>query len=530
MPLLFLNEDILHLVVVYLPIRDALRFCAVSRTMYKLAMPDALSSVVLSTDTKKTRQFCVFMLENEERPLWLRGLYVSYNAIEPKNDTEILMHLLERSRLLRRLHIERFEDFLSSYPGALEACAGLQHLVVLSLLQCGSLTLQLLSRVSETCRDIWKLAIHPNCIGTVPFDHIFVAVAKFQHLQTLQLWNFGGMILPPSLHTKLRVPSLRSLDVAAGTLPITLAVQMFPNLRNLKCWMVFSNFEDRLSARQMTNDKCWKHLHHVETDFGMSGGTEAGNLWPLRLSCTVHRLDLGNMYNGMPNAIASQIESALVAVRQTSPRILTIATSTDNLEFWARLPTSAPQLRYLEFVVTFHERCSSNLVAWQDNVITPLSKLPILVMFFSIRFASPRTNSHHCPTDAQAAIATIVQSLASSSPSLQYVGASDYEWMINGCSAFVRPSIRERKAARWWRIANIGDSEPRNAERISTELGDRVRAYLCDADYDTSISDAYQANSEAGRIIRKGRSWPLSVANILSTSKNTSPGAIFFSR
>ncbi|OBZ65155.1 hypothetical protein A0H81_14829 [Grifola frondosa] len=490
MHLLSLNDDVLHAIASFLATRDALRFCATSREIYSLAIRHALAYVTLDRSPKHTMEFFEFMLQSDDRPVWLRVLVVTRSAIGHRQVWRVTLgDLLERASNLRRLSVGLSEHSTTYDVRLPAACVALPDLIKLELWRGGNRVLDMLAKMPPMSRHLRSLTLElHDLVPDIPFHRIFGIISQFPRLETLRIDKFGTRIIMPSpLLTDLRIYNVHTLQLAYGSLPMTLAMQVFPDLQELTFYSIENGSEHQpqdiatFGSPQGLKKGGWERLHHIQTSFKGSVGED---LWRVPLS-HVRWLDLTSMA-AQRSGDVSCIDAALGSVERTCPRVLSVQSGIVNLRFWENLPEIAPQLRYLELdLVPLGVDIHTALESWQlESSVAHLCALPILGMLFCIRICdiTPDISAH-----AHTTAITIVHALASSNASIRYIGVSIYGWPSEmNIGGDLPPSHEERRPATWWKVVDVGDgSSKKEPRQLAAGADARLREYFYGADYES---------------------------------------------
>ncbi|KAI0780461.1 hypothetical protein BD413DRAFT_681925 [Trametes elegans] len=467
--LLSLDDDVLSYIISDLTFRDAVTLSLTCKEAYKLSLDPALRRVVLTRSEDQLKSFRTFLLAKNSRPLFVKSLHISTTItwdLEPgdaaaKECATAIADILEAVVNLRAFSCGAMHTFHYTDRRIEQALIALPHLVDLSLLEAGpGATIYLLAKLNA--RDLPYLTLDIIPTGSAKFDELFGGLSRFPRLESLTVSRLPGIFirLPDTPRTEVILPSLRELVLHVTFVPLVLLAAAFPNVSRVQLEFARAPNTFKLSPPPLRPEWLqpgWGAVDEVAID------SRDLAMWPLQ--CRVRVLDLG---------VVHERHQALAAVGGMRPRVLRCASVLDDgVGFWGMLATTsgAHELRFIE--ARIHEVVGHR----KDEFVCHLGGFrDLTAVFICIR-------AYRQPTYPRAEALGTAQKLASRNGTMRFVGVS----FADGTSKTVNEPIGEdeRHDSIWYAVRREDRASGVLVQpmEIPTEVGLRLRDYMCETDY-----------------------------------------------
>lgn len=376
MQLLELPDDVLILIFSHLYDRHALNVALASKRLADLALP-RVAAVVNCWKPSMLRRMHAYMLNDlNPRAHHLQHLTVEVHtfgeydsdasdcacSVHSDNKTyyaanfsqaNLIGDILLRAQNICELSLEHFQPCLLRDPRIGVALASMSRLANLRLSSLGDGALPILSSCAS---DIRRLTLsyyvdddYPLEGETKSLPPLLSALASFQHLQIVKLWNFTPAMSWEDDFVPPQFPSITYLRLSESTAPALDMVELCPNLSTL----IFST-----DSQESTNapvrpraGRTWPPLQRL-----MLGEHEDIVSVMDRLS-HVELLQISGELRLPSHADSEDITRFVDLLRVTSPVELYLSVVVPNtpVAFLHTIPRAAPRLRVLELKVSVPE-------------------------------------------------------------------------------------------------------------------------------------------------------------------------------
>ncbi|KAL6301199.1 hypothetical protein BKA93DRAFT_828474 [Sparassis latifolia] len=428
MRLLSLNDDVLLLVASFLHPLDARRLSETCRHLHLIALPQALSAIVLGT-CFQLAAFCRYMLSSPQTPMDLLRVLVIVAPVGDVSNAALLADVFEQALRLRSIHMHHSDTFIEAEPRISTALAALEDLEDVTLFDARELVREMLPRLRSKPRKVQLL-----CPMEYPRLVLHLSqLSALRHAVTLSLFNIT--IEDDTLVGQPAAPfvALQHLSLHYAQIPAVLFP--FPNFDRVEVWLgeILGPTPDAVlsptprTVRNVSLDASWMRIATTEED----------------------------------------IVQALRVLQFVQPLTLLLKIFVRPLlAFWTCLVALSPQLRYLDLeldtmrVLENGVRVFSLVTEWL-RVISPL--------LASLNLHCLRVSVAHSRTSPRLQIQDIL--LQHVGPSLRYMSVKsmpiEHEHWQTDCEYS------------WWSVEGSGDS--RRLVAMSLEAGEAIHATLCSA-------------------------------------------------
>ncbi|GBE87749.1 hypothetical protein SCP_1104260 [Sparassis crispa] len=425
MSFLSLNDDVLEIIISFIPSPDAWRLAQTCRYLYDAAVCQYLSIVTINS-WRQLIGFSSFVLAEPSRKLYIKALEVSLRYSQEYSECiPAFIEVLRGAGSLRSLSIEDEHDLLRSLPSLRSALAAIPNLERISYFRVGSKFLEVLTHMVSRPRYL-KVSLFPYD-DEVPFWHALenltgcLETLDFSPIQSL---NPGINNVWPHVHSL----SVRLHD---GCRSLYHLVRAFPNVRRFKlnCGGVYDTRPH------------WASLDEVESNF------------PFTLFSRVRRLLLHEDDFGDPDGLSNMV---LHMLRHTSPVVLSFSTWRPRLI--PHLQDLTPRLKYLKVVThadadTEHQQSLSIARDLHGLQLTALC-----ICYHSSWMTEPQCDL--------ARLLGLAQQVAATLPTLGYVGFdSSLGWRD------------ERRVPRWFCVVSRDGDVPQ-LDLLSRGQGEELELRL----------------------------------------------------
>ena len=349
MPIVQLNEDVLHDIISILKRRDMLNFCATCRQAFDMTIPHFVSSVRLDRGDDQITAFCRFMLKVPDKRIPMLqhfDLVAFHNFSELQSQMtgsslNLLADVIERATNLQSLALAHAEAILTVEPRIAAAVRHCTHLKRIDFTDVGKLARVLIRGLTDL--RVIKLG---HCRNVIPLLRLFrsaLEAAEFSITSELDPEGFGGVG---------EWPLVRSLDVHLGSQDLdkrmTDLSRSFPNVQELRLHPL-----DLMAISPLWNGprQDWSTLDYVEGSIS--------SIYRMKLACPIREMRVmsfitedENTYIATYIAHVQQTRALLDLARMARPSALSFALDSQRSrllgdEFLKQLASSAPNLRYL---------------------------------------------------------------------------------------------------------------------------------------------------------------------------------------
>lgn len=349
MPIVQLNEDVLHDIISILKRRDMLNFCATCRQAFDMTIPHFVSSVRLDRGDDQITAFCRFMLKVPDKRIPMLqhfDLVAFHNFSELQSQMtgsslNLLADVIERATNLQSLALAHAEAILTVEPRIAAAVRHCTHLKRIDFTDVGKLARVLIRGLTDL--RVIKLG---HCRNVIPLLRLFrsaLEAAEFSITSELDPEGFGGVG---------EWPLVRSLDVHLGSQDLdkrmTDLSRSFPNVQELRLHPL-----DLMAISPLWNGprQDWSTLDYVEGSIS--------SIYRMKLACLIREMRVmsfitedENTYIATYIAHVQQTRALLDLARMARPSALSFALDSQRSrllgdEFLKQLASSAPNLRYL---------------------------------------------------------------------------------------------------------------------------------------------------------------------------------------
>ncbi|CCL98317.1 uncharacterized protein FIBRA_00311 [Fibroporia radiculosa] len=503
-----LNDDVLAYIVSFLATQDAVRLSLSSRRIYPTARRHSLSTISIHNPVALSRVAAYMLEDASNRLCFVREFRATENAfpiesIKPEDgfDSYFWTHgyqrdhsgahaiadLLESAPNIRYIHLEDVEWMIKTEPRLGRALAALPALSHVYLYGVGSTSLRFLAQMNSTpCilvlqhRFEWSFKRK----DLFPFAHSH----SLRRLQEIELASFkhGSTAIP---NHGFQLPIVYRLKLTDCHVPSSAIVRMFPNVRELSLCNVVVTSEDG-------SEVCWPKLDRAD------GRLLDFSIWNVTSRVRFLRLSLLSIDDPIEENSNGEIYTETIArivgvVHNTCPVILDITVHGIKYHHWikwADVIYAAPSLRCLILEMDIKD-CSSSLT-WIGTFVEAISHSDIISVQLRVAICGSETSYTINQTVEQ-----WTPSYASHRLKTQYISIVSTHPMKDendSGTTLVAP------AQIWWRIS--GSGEDRVVRKISSEIGERLHAYVMSPAFDPSapFNGIFFMSINAGILITSG--------------------------
>ncbi|KAL6301186.1 hypothetical protein BKA93DRAFT_798925 [Sparassis latifolia] len=426
---LSLNDDVLFLVTSFLHPLDALRLSETCRHLHLIALPQALSSIVLGTCLQLTA-FCRYMLSSPQTRMHLLRAIVIVAPVGDVPNAALLADVFEQALRLRSIHMHHSDTFIEAEPRIGTALAALEDLEDVTLFDAREHVREMLPRLRSKPRKVQllcpmeypRLVLHLSQLSTL------------RHAVTLSLFNIT--IEDDTLVGQPAAPfvALEYLSLQYAQIPAVLF--SFRNLDRVEVWLgeILGPAPDVIlsptlgTVRNVSLDASW-----IRTAM-----TEEG------------------------------IVQALRVLQFVPPLMLTLKIFAYPLRpFWTCLVALSPQLRYLHLELDTMRALENG-----DRLFVPVSEwlrvVPPLLASLNLhclRISVADTGFGHTVPQMRDLLWKHI------GPSLRYISLKS--------TPHPHVDWQTRCEYSWWMVEGSGDA--RRLVAMSVEAGEAIHETLCSA-------------------------------------------------
>ncbi|GBE86204.1 hypothetical protein SCP_0900830 [Sparassis crispa] len=419
MSLLSLNDDIMQTILSWVSPLEVLHLGRTCRGVYAAAIPYFLSEVTIR-DAQQLASFSRFILADiVHPPRYLKALtlrdtcfdYVSTERRRVKQDfssAAAFAEVLQRAVCLQSLEVQCFETFVgdAALRDALAMHTGLQRV---SFSEIGVQSFELIPRMASSPRYLELGQFVGNSRNPpVGGPRVRMLQKYTDSLEVLKLRSFVPWL--ETLDFDAVWSHVHTLHVIHARTAFSHFERAFPNLREFRC-LLFHTREDsdhHFDAKKLERSPRWEMLDYVETASA------------LPLLCPVRRLSFYEPYY----CSRARVQDVADMVHRTSPVVLCFPARLVTND--VRLSDAAPNLKYLHLYdkgfdrMTINSSIESVLISLSNSLRT----LPLVGILFTFTARTPFE-----PARGDERVMQMVQDVASTIPSLEYVGlARIFSW------------------------------------------------------------------------------------------------------
>ncbi|KAI0749246.1 hypothetical protein C8Q80DRAFT_612332 [Daedaleopsis nitida] len=413
MGILSLNDDALLLIFANIYGEDALNVSLSTKRLYGLAS-SRIAAVVQCSSPSQLRKLHRYLLSTLSggtlRVRYLEQLIIDASTFdnpasvedEPAFDEELpvgsweslysdfsqvhmLADILMQAENIRELALERFHPCVARDPRMGAAFQSLPHLVNFRLSTIGDSTLaDVLLHAKSNALERVTLSYHTFDDFPLPAEPkslppLLLALAKFQKLHTVKLWNFTPTDHLPLDPPPPSLPSMRYLRLSQSSVQALDMVELCPNLSTL----VFSLDDENADAIPSVGSR-WRPLRRL-----MLGDLREADSISNRLSTVDHLQLISKVTLDTPRSFTQESSTTrlLGLLRVTSPVSLYLRLVAFRKEnrlaiemFWKEVPSTAPRLRSLELQLPFSFPPFDTDFSWLLSIPNVLQTVPLLVL------------------------------------------------------------------------------------------------------------------------------------------------------